>query len=467
MPERQSSDPLWRGVSPDSVLSQAELPERVNEFAHTVDNWINDRVQYIDPFDWEDSDERQWRKKMFLESAGYVLTARGLGVDNPLPAVHDLVLNRVNDRRFAHKLLRSARDLHHYAVPVLYAKYVDELDSNTVEAFERTVELGAFRRAERLPMRNLEYWALSIYLSELFEWDCDWFEPELILENSILNNQPNVVRSTLSDAYCLTHDVLFYNNYLGVCREAFPAGPAPYEATTLLRGLILRYMAADNCDIVSELVLSGVMQGQLSRQMLQLALSWLLKKAEPNGYVPGPDQKKGQVLGGMSLDRTDIEDDGDRWDYASPEEVVWGNNYHTNIAAGMTAHFVLREWDALVCWPGEHSMADESFRRDVCRLGEMLNSLGEYDLERGARQMLALSDSPVRTEYRGVFEQAVDFLSNQQTRSGEFGYWTDEEVLYTNAGHPPESFRTELVAPVSEACREALEAVDANKKPSG
>lgn len=462
MPDRQPSDSLWTDVAPATVISQAELPGRTGDFARSIDDWIDEHAGYVDPFDWEDGDERYWRKKMFLEAAGYVLNVRGSGVEDPLPAVHDVVVDRVNDRRFAHKLLRSPRDLHHYAVPVLYGRYVDELDAAPAEALERTADLGAFRLAERLPMRRLEFWALSRYLSALFGGDYDWYDPEAILDASILNNQPNVARSTISDAYCLTHDVLFYNNYLGVCETAFPDGPAPYEATTLLRGLILRYMAADNCDIVSELVLSGVMQRQLSRGMVQLALSWLLEKAEPNGYVPGPELKKEQVMSKISLDTPDVDDVGTRWDYDSREEAIWGKNYHTNIVAGTTAHFVHRDWEHLEDWSGAHTVADESFRRDVCRLGELLKSLGEYDLEGGARQMRALSDSPVRSEFQGVFEQAVEFLTDQRTRDGEYGYWADEEVVYTNAGNSTESFRAELVAPVTEACRAAIEAVEAD-----
>lgn len=463
MPDQQASESLWTDVAPDNVISESELPRRVTDFAHSIDDWIDDHAHYIDPFDWEDSDERYWRKKMFLESAGYLLNARGKGGENPLPAIHDVVVERTNDRRYAHKMLRSPRDLHHYAVPVLYAKYVDELEAETASALERTADLGAFRLAERLPMRRLEFWALSRYLSALFGGEYDWYDPEAVLESSILHNQPNVARSTIADAYCLTHDVLFYNNYLGVCDAAFPDEPAPYDATTLLRGLILRYMADDNCDIVSELLLSGVMQRQLSRQTVRLVFSWLLEKSEAKGYVPGPKLKKGQVMSNMSLDTPDLDDFGSRWDYDSREEAVWGKNYHTNVVAGTTAHFIRRDWEHLDDRPGAHSITDDSFRRDVCRLGEMLKSLGEYDLESGARQMTALAGSPVRTEYRAVFDQAVEFLADQRTRDGEFGYWADEEVLYTNAGNPPESFRTELVAPVSETCREALDAVEADR----
>lgn len=462
MPDQQASDSLWTAVEPDTVISERAVPERVHEFATAVDDWINDHARYVDPFDWADTDERYWRKKMFLESAGYLLNVRGTGADEPLPAIHDVVIERTNDRRFAHKMLRSPRDLHHYAVPALYARYVDELDRDTASALERTADLGAFRLAERLPMRRLEFWALSRYLSSLFDGEYEWYDPERVLESSILNNQPNVARSTISDAYCFTHDVLFYNNYLGVCDEVFPDDPAPYDVTVLVRGLILRYMAADNCDIVSELLLSGVMQRQISRDLVRLVVSWLLEKAESNGYVPGPEVSEDEVMRRMSLDTPDVDDFGGRWDYDSREEAVWGKNYHTNIVAGTTAHFLHRDWEHIETRGGEYSIADETFRRDVFRLGEMLNSLGEYNLERGAEQMTALADSPVRSEFPVVFDQAVEFLANQRTNDGEFGYWSDEEVLYTNAGNTPQSFRSELVAPVSEACREALDAVDAN-----
>jgi hypothetical protein len=256
--------------------------------------------------------------------------------------------------------------------------------------------------------------------------------------------------------------VFFYNNHLGIFPEVFPDEPAPYDISALLRGLVLRYMAEDNCDIVLELVYAGVLQRQISRQMVQLVLSWVLEKVENYGYVPGPDTDKTaqmklfEVAKGSSTRGRD----DDQQNYESEREEVWEKSFHTNQIAGMTARIIARDWDKLDKRPTDHCLEERPYRRNVTRLGQLLRSLADYNLKRGAQQMTELAQSPVMTEYEAVSQDAVTFLGDQRTLDGGFGYWTKEEILYTSAGNSPDAFRTELVKPVSEVCRDALEAIE-------
>lgn len=468
MSENKPTESVWSDIGPDELIPDSEVPERATEIERTVGNWLADNVQYLDPFDWRDQDEKYWRKKAFLEVGGYLLTAQAFGERDPAQELETLVVDRVNDQRFAHRMLRSPRKLHHFAAPVLYAKHVNALEPETEAAFERTVELGAFREFEWPAYRLIEFWLLSRLISQLFDDTSgqmsgetrDQYEIDTIIEYSQLNHQPNAVRSTLPHAYCLTHDVMFYNNVYGICDDAIANDPAPYDVSDLLQGLILRYMAADNCDIVLELVATGVLQRQISKDLVKLALSWVLEKVEGRGYVPGPDMNKVEVMNSLSSEAQDLGTGDQRWAYQTERERIWGENYHTTVVAGFTTRIIEEHWDELDERSGVHSLENPSFRHEVMQLGQVMESLGRYNLEGGAKQLTALAGSNVMTEYSTVARDAVDFLEDQRTGDGSFGFWTQEKTLYTRAGRSPESFQDELVEPVSQACREALKAVD-------
>lgn len=461
MSNERTADPVWSDVGPDGLIPESDVPKRAEDLEEQAVEWLVANRQYLDPFEWTGRDEKYWRKKAFLEVGGYLLTSRGYGGES-VPELHDLIVDRANDRRYAHQLLRSPRKIHHFAAPILYAKSVDALGAETAAAFERAFDLGAFRECEWPAYRWVEFWYLSRIVSQLFGTERETHDIDTILEFSQLNHQPHVVRSTLPHAYCLTHDVMFYNNVYGIYDEIFPDDPAPYDISDILPGLVLRYMAEANCDIVLELVTSGVLQRQISRELVQFVLSWIMEKVDERGYVPGPDLTKALVMDSLTSVDQDIDTEGSRWDYATERERIWGENYHTTLVAGYTARIIAAEWDNLDRRAGSNSLIDRSFARDATRLGQVVQSLASYDLQTGARQLRELADLPVMDEYETVAGQTVDFLEDQRTGEGDFGYWTQERILFTNAGNSEESFQSDLVDPISEACRDALEEVGAN-----
>lgn len=461
MSGKQTKETPWTDIELGKWISENEVPTQVNELEGLVDNWIANNAQYFDPLEWTEQDEKFFRNKYFTELGTYFLTSYGCQDDIPIPELHDLMIERVNDSRFTHQVLRDPRNFHYYYPPILYANYVDELEPEAEATLERIIGESCFLNAEHLPYRQLEFWALSQYLSDICNYDQTKYNAELILKHSLLNYQPNVVRMKLVDAYCLTHDVMFYNNHMGIADGVFPDQPAPYDISDLLRGLIIRFMADDNPDIVLELLLSGVLQRQISRQMVQFVLSWILEKTERHRFVPGPTLDKLKPVKSMNIQSLGRDEDSmPGWDYANEQEEIWRMNVHTNIVAGMTARILKRDWNRLDNWSKNHNLESESFRRDVMRLGQLMKSLAGYDLETGAHQMKKLSESSVINAYETVFQDAVVFLKNQKTSDGEFGYWTQEEMMYINNGNSRESFRNELVKPISDACHEAIGAVE-------
>lgn len=462
MTHQQPSEKLWNDLEPDELISETNITAKVEEIKRLVDDWINNQVQYITPFKWEEEEERTFQRKALTEAAAYLLNAHAFGGNNPAPALSNQIIDKVNDRRFAHYMLRNQRNLHKVVYPALYATYEDTLEERTTQALIEILEHGKFWSVERLPYRQMEYWFLSRLLFMMVGYSQNKYNSETILKSSYLNHQPNIIECTLNETYNLTHDVFFYNNHLGVGEKVFPNEPAPHDITDLLRGLILRFMAEDNCDIVLELLLSGILQQQISRQMVRLVLSWVNEKVETYGYVPGPDPEKPRIEYEGWTEGNKVQLDG--WNYESEEERVWRNNFHTNVVASITVRNLKRDWDKLDAVSMDHNLEVRSVRRDATRLGQLLKSLADYDLKKGAQQLRVLAESPVITEYTSIFQEAILFIENQETNNGKFGYWTDEEILYANAGNSPEKFRNQLVKPVNEACWEALKTAEGNNR---
>lgn len=457
MPDQLSG----KDVFPDVLISESEIPDQAAYLEKVVNEWIDGNSPYYNPYQWVETSERYWRKKTFAEAGGYLLNAHGYGNANTPSGLAKQVIEHVNDRRFTDMMSRNPRKLHHYVYPVIFTKVTGRLDSGVENGLEGIIERDRLLEGEHLPFRQLEFWYISAILSQIFGYTTHEADVKSILDSSILNHQPTAVSCTDDEAYYLTHNVMFYNNYLQVCGEVFSNHPAPYDIESLLRGLILRYISENNCDIVLELLASGVHQRQISREMVRLVLSWILEKVERHGYVPGPKgttnvndpTHRSKKNTGTKMPRSD-------WEYASHAEKVWAQNIHTNTVAGTTARLIASDWNELDAQFVDNDFEEISFRRDLGRFGQLLESFSKYDLDTGARLLKALADSPVRTEYPTVFEHAVSFLRDQRARDGEFGFWTGEQIMYTNSGGTPGSFRTNLVKPISQACQDALDAVD-------
>lgn len=464
MDNTQNTEPLWTDLEPNDYISQTELPTKANEIKLLAGDWLVKNTKYLDLFKWDDLNERYWRRKAFCEIGGFLLSAKGFDDRDSYSSLENVIIKRVNDQRFADQILRSPQKLHFFAFPTLYTKYVDKLGAETETAFKQAVDLGNFMKFEWPAYRWVEFWFIANIMSQLFDEPQREYDIKSILEYSLLNHQPDIIRSGLPHAYCLTHDVMFYNNFVGVCDKPFPEDPAPYDITDLLPGLILRYMAADDCDIVLELVMIGVLQRQISKEMVQFVISWVMEKIDEYGYVPSPEHKTRMVTDPLSRKALDLETDDKKWEYKNEQEETWAENYHTTLVAGHTARVIERDWDKLYSQSSKLRFEDSTFRRDVTRLGQLVFSLGNYDLKSGANQMKELAESPVISKFPNVSQKTIDFLKAQRTQDGEFGYWTQEKIMYCRAGYSPKSFNEDLVRPISKACQEGIDAIESERE---
>lgn len=436
------------------MIGENKVREKAEWLKNFTDEWIEDNIQYFDLFNWECPNEKFYRNKAFNEGGVYLLTGLRNGEYDIVPKLKDLIIERVNEKRFGQILLRNPSDFHYYAYPPLYASYVDSLGRDVEIKLRQVAQQGEFWAKERLPHRYLEL----CYLSRIFGIHDD-YEGNTILRYSLLNNQPNIIYSDCPDAYCLTHDVMLANNnllyYNEVEFDTTLGKPASYDVTNVIRGLILRFIAEDNPDITLELVLSGILQRQISKEMVRFVLSWIIDKTNDTDYVPGPS-KESMPAPVFSQDASKEEDPPWKYDYKDEQDEIWANNYHTNIVAGMTARIIIRDFEKLGYYNMNGNIDNQSFRQEIMYLGELLKYFSNYNLEKGSKLLIELAESPVKYEFPSVFQEAVDFLENQRRNDGNFGYWSSEKNIYLNNGNSEESFQDNLIAPVSNDCRKAI-----------
>jgi hypothetical protein len=423
------------------ILAIDDVRSALDDIESVADEFLVTHTERFDPFNWSELDSRHIHRKAFTESSLYAYTLDVFEETGTATELRDLVVDRTNDRRYRHLLLRNPHEFIRYSLPVGYLDAIDELDDSMAAAIDSILDRRTVWSVERQPYRQLDLW----HFCQLYGYEDCPLDRDHILSASCLEYPPHPIEAELEDAYAFTHDLLYYHNF-GLSHPEFPDEPAPYEHDDVIAGLILRYMADDNCDITLELLLVGVLQRQVTPELVGLVTSWVRQQGRTNGYIPSPAQLP---LG------EDHDEDIEAWSSTDHE---WAENYHTNLVAATTTRVINSSLDGL----GPQSEAGpltQTEIRDALKLGQLLDTLSEYDLERAAHQLGELADSPVRERFPTVFETCVEYVRNQRTPDNEYGYWTDEEAIYLALGNSRQDFVEEMIRPVSEACRVALEAV--------
>ncbi|MFB6250742.1 MAG: hypothetical protein ABEI27_03480 [Halobellus sp.] len=436
---RSSETSVWEPVDLPESEPLEDPRSTLSEIETIADEWIIDNLDQFDPFSWTALSGRNLRRKAFTELALHLYVARGVGETYSSSEPHDLVVDRANDRRYRDLVRRNPRELLKYTHPLTYAKVSGDLDGATATAVDSVLDQQTVWSVERVPHRQMDLWHFCLVYGYA---DCP-IDKDAVLPLGSLNHPPNVANADLSDLYAVTHNLYYYHNF-GVDHPAFPDDIAPYDLTTALVGGILRYIAVGNCDIVLELLLAGVLQRQVPPDLVRFALAWVRHLAAEPGYLPGPDEKPAELPSG------DLESWGS-------EDREWARHYHTNLV-GATATKVIKsraDWPELAESGDDYRPSAELI--DRIRLGQFLHSLSQYTLGLAARQLKGLVDADFSDPYATVLETGVRYLRQQQSSDGQYGFWTDEEAVYTVRGNNRDAFREQMVQPVTEACSEAIE----------
>jgi hypothetical protein len=232
---------------------------------------------------------------------------------------------------------------------------------------------------------------------------------------------PDPARASLTEAYAFTHHLLFLHNF-GVAVPPFPVADVELDNTDVLEGLLLRFLAEGNTDIVAELVLVGIYAGQIGADLCALATSWLLQFVDPAGFVRGPGASAG------------IED-GSR---------TWAESYHTTLVVGTLLRTIGAERSDLVAdVPLDEAEA----------LGQALVACARYELPLAVTLLDGLAGGRAAARFAGAFEAGVSFIE-RQTSGARIGLWADEREFATRDGR---DFEAEVAGPVDELCRAALD----------
>lgn len=424
-----------------------EIDPITDQLSVLADDWLQSHLSNFDPLVFDSGVTKQLYRKAFAEMAMMVYVDDELGERGRQEGFRELLVERVNDRRYYELLLRRPDQLRLYGPALAYASGLGELDQSAARAWKSALERDSAWAIERKPYALMDVSHLC-RLSGHREFAPDM---EKIIEFSTQCNPPNIIVSGLETAYALTHDVIFWH-HLGLDHPDYPSEPAPSDANDRYRGLILRYLADGNYDIVLELVLCGVLQRALSPTTARIALQAVLNETERKGHVPGPDvSESGLVSAG--LDEVDAQAGLD-----GAVDAEWRKNYHTNIVASVASRIIERHWTDF-CTETTREPHDCTVE-ELEELGTILNTLAEYDLETGAKRLADVDDSRVADAFPSVVSDAVTFLEAQRTGNDNYGYWTDERLLFEANDDRTGSFEEDLVAPITDQCETTIRTFD-------
>lgn len=438
-------------VAPDDVVPAATA------MADAAVEWNRDRLDEYDPSSWEDEQKRHARRKAFGELSLIVQALDGLyDREDLLAPVVDHVVETVNDRRYFELLARKPRGIVQFGYPFAVAASRDRLGAEAEAVLERTLERRTPGAGERYPFAELHTYHLLRHLG----YDAHDLDPDAVLSLGNVGTRPNFVRMERTQLYALTHDVFYYTNF-GVPDERFPAATVPADLSTTLTGLTLRFLAAGDTDAVTELLLTGLIQRQLSPGFVRVVFSWLRRAAE-GGTLPGSGVRDATASPDQRVEAPDPEALGD-WNEDSRR---WFRDYHTVVISAPCFATLRRDWDALCGEAPNRALDhdDQSNLDQLFRLGKLVELLSEYKLTDAAPLMESLAGTPVARAYDDVFDACASFLRDQRTPDGHVGYFPDERYLFEARGGTPEEFERKLLDPCTEQCEAALEAVERSRR---
>lgn len=424
--------------------------------------WLEGCAEMFSPFEWDTKQEERLRRKSFGEAGLYLLQAHEMDAIDLVPNLADRITEHVNDPRYHQLLNRDYRLVRMYGYPIMFADRSGRLDDPALrEDFEELLTDSGVWSKERVPFEMLDLWHMSLIQGVEPQHD-----HEELLPLSCLNYDLDIFDSSLEDMNTITHDVMFYGA-LGMDFDQFPDLPAPYDVSTELKVALFRTLAERNYDSGLELLMSGVMQRQIPTDLARIWLGHTANVAENFDFVP-KRLDLADDLSGLEVDDEelpiDIESGEDpmveQMDHLPQDELEWIVHYHANCVAGIAARTIRREWSDFVEASESVGLDEGAYDvRDVQKLAQLVKTACDYDLKQVARQVQDLAGSPVVDAYPDVFGAVVEFLESQKRRDGHFGYWPDEFTKFVSMGYEAEMFERQMVAPTSEVCEEALEAV--------
>ena len=231
----------------------------------------------------------------------------------------------------------------------------------------------------------------------------DWLCAKQVLVFSALSQPNNAFDFTLSEAYALTHNVLFLKNF-GVPDTRFEIDVNYVLDRQSLALTMSRFISEGNSDIVLELLMTLGLLGQLNGRDCRLILDWIVSRNGASAYISGPNIDPDDNVQIVGLD----------WE--------WVANYHTTLV-GCSA-ILLAERNNWLENDAVSPLFDTTID-DIVLWGEVVSLLNRYEIPKA----IAIIDSVVEwTDFGKDAANCVDgHLSDiTEEQTGIVGYWVDE-----------------------------------------
>ncbi len=392
-----------------------------------ADEWIAARLAHFDPFVWASREERYLRRKAFAELAIYCLVRQKFdGGDGS--AIGAFVIDRVAEPGFAELVLRGPRQFLLYSAAVLYAHAQGQLTADVRAAVETVLNGRTVWSCERPPHRMLDLWH---FLNGYGDPRAQRLNRDAIVAGSCLAFPPDPVDCTLSEAYALTHNLLFLHNF-GCGGAGYMERPGGFALADVMQTQIVRWLAEPNFDIVFELVMTGLLENAVDPRLAHHAVGRLMQSFDAQGFIAGPRPPASETLPAPA-----IVPEG-----AGPF-MDWALHYHTNLVVASALRVMRR-----TAIPHLEPIDDES----LDRVAHALTDLARYELVAGAAAIVDVEGSdPLLSRIVGL---ARDYLARQRRGSGLYGYYLDEAKIHAGtirSDVPAQRlFEAELQRPLSK-----------------
>lgn len=391
--------------------------------------WVCAKLSNFDPLEWTEKKAAYTRRKAFAELAIYAYV---MG-DDINPEIEQFITDIANHPDYHRLLLRNPRQLLLYSAPLAYVINRNTASPETHDVVSDAISRPQVFAVERSAHRLMDLWQ---FLS-LVDARPEWLSASQILNTSALAHPPTPFDCTLSEAYALTHDVLFLKNF-GV-NDPRLAETIPHQMDSNSCALTMaRFIAEGNSDITLELLMCLGMMGQLNGNDCRLVLDWIVQRNGKTSFIQGPSFDPDAEMAYSGLD------------------AEWVANYHTTLVGLSTLTLCQRgKWVDQTA-PTQILAPDIE---DVIKWGGVVRALNQYEIPKA----LALIES---IDHRGEFgtkvvqEVSAYIAGITDPKTGFIGYWTDEikaaqqndmaEGLDTDLRHIS-SLANEVLAPSNAA----------------
>lgn len=280
-----------------------------------VDAWIEERLEFYDPFSWGSPEERDIRRKAFGELSTYLCFKSWCGLAAP-EKLDEFVIGIVNSAAYLGLACRRPGEFLLFAPAMCYPAQTGRLSDAALGAIRQMAAEPAVKAAERFPHRYLDYIFCHRAIFKGSPYDAALMRG--IYDLSILSHRLVAASMTTQDAYALTHAVIYATNF-GSDLRVFHERPELLPNVEDLDAVTCRYIFEENMDVALEFAACRMIASDTNSPTLAMCVDKAIDLLATMGHVP--PQPKPQT------------EKDDNFTAAFRD---WSEVYHTTMVLGFT-----------------------------------------------------------------------------------------------------------------------------------